>query len=153
MALSAEKKQRIIELLASGQTLDTVAFSTGCSRSSVKRVKNEPKNEPILEIARRALGAKTIDEQGSMIVATIQTLTEREPLVQETLWTMFEGLSSLFNATIAQTSAEDISARQLPALAKAACDVASAYADFSDRIHGLHILADEVEKINDSRTA
>ena len=59
---------------------------------------------------------------------------------------MFEGLSGLFQQVLEQTSPDDVSPRQLPALAKSAADIAGAYADFTDRINGLSALTDEIRK-------
>ena len=97
--------------------------------------------------------AKQLTDQGDKVLATLQTLKEREPQIQSGLWLMFEGLSNLFSEVLANTNAEDVSPRQLPALAKSAADIANAYVDFADRVNGLDVLADEVEKINAARTA
>lgn len=153
MALSANQKQRIVELLAEGQTASQAAGAVGCSRASVQRVKNNPKFASLMQIASGLAATKQLSEQGDKVVATLHTLKEREPQMQETLWVMFEGLSGLFKQVLKQSSPNDISPRQLPALAKSAADIATAYADFTDRINGLTVLADEVQKINESRAA
>ena len=106
-----------------------------------------------MQIASGMARTKQLTDQGDKVLDTLQILKEREPQMQEGLWLMFEGLSGLFQQVLAQTSPEDVSPRQLPALAKSAADIANAYADFTDRINGLTVLADEVEKINKSRTA
>ena len=151
MALSSDQKQRIIELLASGQNASQVADSIGCSRATVQRVKGDAKNKPLMQIAQGMVQTKRLDEQGDIVIATLNTLKEREPQMQEGLWLMFEGLSGLFQQVLAQTSPEDVSPRQLPALAKSAADLAGAYAEFSDRINGLSVLCDEIEKISSAR--
>lgn len=153
MALKADQKQRIVELLSQGQTASEAADAVGCSRASVQRVKKDPKFSSLMQIASGMARTKQLSEQGDKVVATLHTLKEREPQIQQGLWDMFEGLSGLFQQVLAQTSPDDVSPRQLPALAKSAADIATAYADFSDRINGLTVLADEVEKINRARTA
>ena len=153
MALSAEQKQQIIDLLASGKTASQAAETVGCSRGTVQRVKADAKNAPLMQIASGMARTKQLTEQGNKVLATLHTLKEREPQMQEGLWLMFEGLSGLFQQVLAQTSPEDVSPRQLPALAKSAADIANAYVDFADRINGLDVLADEVKKINAARAA
>jgi len=153
MTFNAEQKQRIVELLATGKTATEVAADIGCSRATVQRVKKDPKNASLMQIARGMAATKQLSEQGDKVLATLQTLKDREPQMQEGLWLMFEGLTGLFSQVLERTSPDDVSPRQLPALAKSAADIANAYADFSDRINGLTVLADEVQKINDSRAA
>jgi len=152
MALSAAQKQRIVELFAIGKKAREVAAEVGCSEASVNRYKNLSKNDKFIKTARKAIAAKTIDEQGAVIVETLQLMAEREPQIQEQMWEMFEGLSTLFSDVLRMTDPEDISPRQLPGLAKSIVEIATAYADFSDRINGLTILADEVEKLSEDRT-
>ena len=151
MALSATQKQKIIELLSSGKTEIEAADVIGCSRSTVQRIKKDPKNASLMQIARGMAATQQLTEQGDKVVATLNTLKDREPQMQEGLWLMFEGLSGLFSQVLENTNAEDVSPRQLPALAKATADIANAYADFTDRINGLTVLADEVQKINSTR--
>jgi len=153
MALSADQKQRIIELLALKWTAARIAAEVGCSARTVARVSKLPKNDSIAKIARKAMAAKTLDEQGSAIVETLQTMAEREPAMQEQLWIMFEGLAKLFNGVLERTDYDDVSPRQLPGIAKAAADMSAAYADYSDRINGIQILADEVEKLTQNSAA
>lgn len=153
MALSANQKQQIVELLAAGKTATQAADAVGCSRASVQRVKHDPKFSSLMQIASGMARTQQLTEQGDHVLATLHTLKEREPAIQRGLWDMFEGLSGLFQQVLAQTSPEDVSPRQLPALAKSAADIATAYADFTDRINGLTVLADEIEKINESRAA
>lgn len=153
MALSASQKQQIIELLSIGKTETEAAEVMGCSRSTVQRIKKDPKNASLMQIARGLAATQQLADQGDRVVATLNTLKDREPQMQEGLWLMFEGLSGLFSQVLESTSAEDISPRQLPALAKAAADIAGSYADFTDRINGLSVLADEVQKINSNRAA
>jgi hypothetical protein len=153
LTLSAEQKQRIIDLLASGKTATQAADDIGCSRATVQRVKGDSKNAPLLQIARGMATAKQLSEQGDKVVGTLQALKEREPQIQEGLWMMFEGLKCLFEQVLRETNPQDISPRQLPVLAKSAADIANAYADFTDRINGLTVLVDEIEKINKSRAA
>lgn len=153
MALSANQKQRIVELLAEGQTASQTADTIGCSRASVQRVKKDPKFSSLMQIASGLAATKKLDEQGDELLATIHTFREREPQMQQALWSMFEGLSGLFEQVLKQTSPEDVGPRQLPALAKSAADIANAYADFTDRVNGLTVLADEIQKINESRAA
>ncbi len=153
MALSADQKQRIVELLAEGQTASQTADTVGCSRASVQRVKKDPKFASLMQIASGMAATKQLNQQGDKVLTTLHTLKEREPQMQEALWAMFEGLSGLFQQVLKQTTPEDVSPRQLPALAKSAADLANAYADFADRINGLTVLADEVQKINESRAA
>ena len=104
-------------------------------------------------MARGIAATNQLSQQGDQVLETLQTLKEREPQMQQALWMMFEGLSGLFQQVLERTSPDDVSPRQLPGLAKSAADIANAYADFSDRINGLLILADEVRKINESRAA
>lgn len=153
LALSAEQKQRIIELLASGKTATQAAETVGCSRATVQRVKGDSKNAPLMQIAQGMAATKQLTEQGDKVVATLHTLRDREPVLQEGLFSMFEGLTGLFQQVLEQTSPEDVSSRQLPALAKAASDIATTYADFADRINGLEILANEIQKIDAARAA
>lgn len=153
LALSSAQKQRIIELLAQGQTAGQAADTVGCSRASVQRVKKDPKFASLTQIAAGMVKTKQLSEQGDEVLATLHTLKEREPQMQEGLWLMFEGLSGLFQQVLEQTSPEDVSPRQLPALAKSVADIANAYVDFADRVNGLDVLADEIEKINKSRAA
>ena len=153
MALSAEQKQQIIDLLASGKTASQAADAVGCSRATVQRIKGDSKNAPLMQIASGMARTKQLTDQGDKVLDTLQILKEREPQMQEGLWLMFEGLSGLFQQVLEQTSPEHVSPRQLPSLAKSAADIAGAYADFTDRINGLTVLADEVEKINKSRAA
>ena len=153
MALSGAQKQQIIELLAVGKTASQAAEAVGCSRATVQRVKADAKNKPLMQIASGLAATKQLSEQGEKVTATLHALKDREPQMQEGLWVMFEGLSGLFQQVLERTSPDDVSPRQLPALAKSAADIANAYADFSDRINGLTVLADEVEKLNQTRTA
>jgi hypothetical protein len=153
MALSSSQKQQIIELLSAGKNASEAAQEVGCSRASVQRVKKDPKFASLMQIARGMATTKQLSQQGDKVLATLSTLKEREPQMQEGLWLMFEGLTALFSDVLEKTSPEDVSPRQLPVLAKAAADIANAYADFSDRINGLSVLADEVQKINKSRAA
>ena len=106
-----------------------------------------------MQMARGIAATNQLSEQGDQVLATLTTLKEREPQMREGLWLMFEGLNGLFQQVLEQTSPEDISPRQLPALAKAAADIATSYADFTDRINGLSALTDEIQKINSSRSA
>ena len=153
MALSPDEKQRIVELLAQKWTAAKIAADIGCSARTVARVAKLPKNDKVVTIARKAIAAKTLDEQSSVIVETLQVMIEREPAMQQQIWRMFTGLSTLFNSVLEQTNAEDVSPRQLPALAKAVMEIAATYSDFSDRIHGVQILADEVQQLSKDRAA
>lgn len=153
MVTSADAKQKIISLLSEGKTATEAAAAIGCSRATVQRVKKDPNFASLMQIASGMARTKQLSEQGDRVVATLETLKEREPQIQQGLWDMFEGLSRLFQQVLKQTSPEDVSPRQLPALAKSAADIANAYADFADRVNGLSVLADEVKKINDSRAA
>ena len=153
LALTSDQKQRIFDLLAAGKTATESAKIVGCSRATVQRLKNDSKNESLLQMAKGLAATKQLSEQGDKVVQTLHLLKDREPQMQEGLWMMFEGLSGLFKQVLEQTSPDDVSPRQLPALAKCAADIANAYADFTDRINGLTVLADEVEKINSSRAA
>lgn len=153
LALSADQKQQVIDLLASGQTASQAADAVGCSRATVQRIKGDAKNKPLMQMARGIAATNQLSEQGDQVLTTLTTLRDREPQMQQGLWLMFEGLSGLFQQVLERTSPDDISPRQLPALAKSAADIANAYADFSDRINGLTVLAHEVQKINESRTA
>ena len=125
----------------------------GCSRTTVQRLKRKAKKDPLLQKARSLAATKRISEEGDRVVETLNALKDREPIIQEGLWMMFEGLSGLFQRVLEQTDPVDISPRQLPALAKSAADIANAYADFADRVNGLEILADEIEKVNEARAA
>lgn len=153
MALSAGQKQKIIELLAEGRTASQAADIIGCSRASVQRVKKNPKFASLVQIASGLAATKKLDEQADELLATINTFREREPQVQQALWSMFEGLSGLFEQVLRKTSPDDVGSRQLPALAKSAADIANAYANYVDRVNGLDVLADEIQKINESRAA
>jgi len=153
MALSAIQKQEIIELLAAGKTETQAAGIIGCSRSTIQRIKKDPSNASLLQIARGMAATQQLNEQGDRVVATLNTLKEREPQMQQGLWLMFEGLTGLFSQVLQNTNPQDVSPRQLPALARAASDIATAYIDFSDRINGLSVLTDEIQKINSDRTA
>lgn len=106
-----------------------------------------------MQIARGMAATQQLNEQGEKVVATLQVLKEREPEIQQGLWMMFEGLKCLFEQVLSATDIQDISPRQLPVLAKAAAAIATAYADYSDRVNGLEVLCDEIEKINKSRAA
>ena len=153
LALSSAQKQQIIDLLASGKTASQAAVEVGCSRATVQRIKGNAKNKPLMQMAQGLAATKQLTQQGDQVVATLNTLIEREPQIQSGLWLMFEGLSGLFQQVLEQTSPDDVSPRQLPALAKSAADIAGAYADFTDRINGLSALTDEIQKINSSRPA
>ena len=153
LALNADQKQRIFDLLAAGKSASEAAKDVGCSRATVQRLKNAAKKDPALKMAQGLAATRRISEEGDRVVATLQTLQEREPQIQSGLWMMFEGLTGLFSQVLEQTDPQDISPRQLPALAKSAADIAGAYADFADRVNGLEVLADEVQKINAARTA
>ena len=153
MALNADQKQRIFDLLATGKTASEVAEAVGCSRATVQRLKREAKKDPVLKIAQGIAATKRLSDEGDRVFATLNALKEREPQIQDGLWMMFEGLSGLFQQVLEQTDPADVSPRQLPALAKSAADIASAYADYADRINGLEVLADEVQKINEAREA
>lgn len=153
MALSDVQKKQIIELLAAGKTALEAAQSVGCSRASVQRVKKNPNFATVLQSVKGAAKAKEITEQGEQLIATLATLKEREPEIQESLWLMFSGLSNLFSQVLEQTDPEDVSPRQLPGLAKAAAEIAQTYADYCDRSAGLDLLTDEIEKINQARAA
>lgn len=79
MALSADQKQRIVGLLAQGQTASQTADTVGCSRASVQRVKKDPKFASLMQIASGIAATKQLSEQGDKVVATLHTLKEREP--------------------------------------------------------------------------
>lgn len=148
MALSADQKQRIFDLLAAGKSASEAAAVVGCSRATVQRLKKNAKKDPLLQIARGVAASRQLSEQGDRVISTLNSLKEREPVIQEGLWLMFEGLSGLFQQVLEQTDPADVSPRQLPTLAKSAADIAIAYADYADRVNGLEILAHEIEKIN-----
>lgn len=135
-------------MLAAGKTATQAAEAVGCSRATVQRLKNSSKKDPLLQIARGVAASKQLSEQGDRVISTLNSLKEREPVIQEGLWLMFEGLSGLFQKVLEKTDPADVSPRQLPTLAKSAADIAIAYADYADRVNGLEILADEVSKIN-----
>ena len=118
LALSTAQKQRIIDLLASGQTASQAAKVAGCSRATVQRIKKDPQNASLMQIARGLASTKQLTEQGDQVVATLNTLVEREPQIQKGLWMMFEGLHGLFTQVLKQTDPADISPRQLPGLAR-----------------------------------
>ena len=153
MALSDSQKTKIINLLAAGKTATEAAKEAGCSRASVQRIKKSPNFATVLQSVRGTAKAKEINEQGEQLIATLSTLKEREPAVQEALWQMFTGLTGLFSQVLEQTDPADISPRQLPGLARAAAEIAQTYADYCDRAAGLDILTDEIEKLNQTRTA
>lgn len=153
MALNAEQKQTIIEFLAAGKTATETATAVGCSRATVQRVKKDPSFASLMQIASGMAHTQQLSEQGSKVIETLQTMKEREPAMQEGLWLMFEGLSGLFAQVLEQTAPDDVSPRMLPSLAKSAADIATAYADFTDRINGLEVLAHEVQKINAARAS
>ena len=153
LALSADQKQQIFDLLAAGKTATEAANAVGCSRGTVQRLKKIAKKDPLLKMARGIAATKQLTEQGDRVVATLETLKDREPQIQEGLWLMFEGLSGLFAKVLEQTDPSDVSPRQLPTLAKSAADIAIAYADYADRVNGLEVLADEIQKVNAARAA
>ena len=152
MALNSDQKQRIFDLLAAGKTAAEVAEAVGCSRATVQRIKREAKNDPVLKIAKGIAATKRLKDEGHEVLETLSTFRETEPMIQASLLAMFEGLAGMFSQVLQQTNPEDISPRMLPSLAKAAADLANTYADFTDRIHGLTVLADEIEKINETRS-
>ena len=151
LALSAQQKQTVFDMLAAGKTATQAAEAVGCSRATVQRLKKNVQNDSLLQIAQTIAAEKRINHESDTLLLTLAGMKEREPQIQEGLWTMFGGLSTLFGQVIEQTDPADISPRQLPAIAKAAADLASAYVDFSDRVNGLEVLADEVQKISASR--
>lgn len=153
MALSADQRQRIFDLLAAGKTASQAAEDVGCSRATVQRFKRESKNDPLLQTAQAIAAEKRLSEDSGKVLIALAGLKEREPAIQEGLWGLFSGLNTLFSQVLEQTDPADISPRQLPALAKAAADIATAYADYADRVNGLEVLADEIEKINAVRKA
>ena len=102
MALSAAQKQQIIELLSNGKTETEAASVTGCSRSTVQRIKKDPKNASLMQIARGMAVTQQLTEQGNKVIATLNTLKEREPQMQEGLWLMFEGLTGLFSQVLSR---------------------------------------------------
>ena len=152
MALNADQKQRIFDLLAAGKTAAEAAEAVGCSRATVQRLKRESKKDPVLQIAQGIAATKRLSDEGDRVFATLNALKEREPQIQDGLWMMFEGLSGLFQQVLEQTDPADVSPRQLPALAKSAADIAAAYANYVDRVNGLEVLADEVQKLNEARS-
>ena len=153
LALNSDQKQRIFDLLAAGKTASEAAEDVGCSRATVQRLKRESKNDPLLQTAQTIAAEKRLNDDSDKVLMALAGLKEREPAIQEGLWAMFGGLSGLFGQVLEQTEPADISPRQLPALAKAAADIAIAYADYADRVNGLEVLADEITKINEARTA
>lgn len=153
MALNADQKQTIFDLLAAGKSATEAAEVVGCSRATVQRLKRESKDDPVLKIAKGIAATKRLSEEGDKVFETLNALKEREPQIQDGLWMMFEGLTDLFQKVLEQTDPADVSPRQLPALAKSAADIAGAYADYADRINGLEVLADEVQKLNEARSA
>ena len=153
LALSAEQKQQVFDMLAAGKTATEAADAIGCSRATIQRLKKQSKNDPLLQMARGIAATKQITEQGQQVIGTLNSLKEREPVIQEGLWLMFEGLTGLFSKVLEQTDPSEVSSRQLPTLAKSAADIAIAYADYADRVNGLEILADEIQKINATRAA
>lgn len=153
MALSAEQKKQLIELLAEGRTEKAISEAVGCSRSTVQRLKKDAATNSLVQIARGLAATKQVTNEGEQVFATLETLKEREPQIQQGLWDMFEGLQGLFREVLERTDPADISPRQLPALVKAAADVADSYANYTDRINGLDALTHEIEKLNQSRSA
>ena len=153
LALNAEQKQIVFNMLAAGKTATEAADAVGCSRATIQRLKKNSKSDPLLQMARGIAATKQISEQGNQVLATLDTLKEREPQLQEGLWLMFKGLSGLFQQVLEQTDPAEVSPRQLPGLAKSAADIAIAYADYADRINGLEAIACEIEKINGTRAA
>lgn len=153
MALSKAQKNQIVELLAAGATASKAAEAAGCSRASVQRLKKAANFATVTQKVRGAAKAKQLNEQGEQLISTLSTLKEREPAIQDALWQMFDGLSGLFSQVLEQTEPADVSPRQLPALAKAAADIAQTYADYCDRSAGIDLLTDEIEKINKTRAA
>ena len=154
MALTKAQKTQIIEMLASGASASKAAEAVGCSRASVQRLKKSTTNfETVRQKVRGAAKAKQINEQGEQIIVTLSTLKERSPAIEESLWQMFSGLSGLFSQALERTDPEDIPPRMLPALARAASDIATTYADYSDRSAGLDLITDEIEKINQAGAA
>ena len=153
MALSQAQKQQIIDLLAAGKSATEAARITGCSRATVQRIKKSPNFATVRQKVRGAAKAKALNEQGEQLIATLSTLKEREPAIQEALWQMFSGLSDLFTDVLELTDPADVSSRQLSGLAKAASDIAVTYADYCDRSAGIDLLTNEVEKITQSRAA
>lgn len=140
-------------MLAAGETATKTANTVGCSRATVQRLKKNSQNDPLLKMVKGIAASKQLKEQGDQVIFTLNSLKEREPVIQEGLWLMFEGLSGLFSKVLKQTDPADVSPRQLPSLAKSAADIAIAYADYADRVNGLEVLADEVQKLNEARQA
>ena len=128
-------------MLASGKTATEAADSVGCSRATVQRLKKQSQNDPLLQKAQSIAAEKRISEDSDKVLMALAGLKEREPAIQEGLWAMFSGLGGLFGKVLEQTDPADISPRQLPAIAKAAADLATAYCDFSDRVNGLEVLS------------
>ncbi|MEL6879073.1 MAG: helix-turn-helix domain-containing protein [Cyanobacteria bacterium J06607_10] len=153
LALSPQQKQRIFDMLAAGQTAAQAADVVGCSRATVQRLKRKTKSDPLLKVAQGLSATRQLTSQGDQVVQTLNTLSEHEPQIQQGLRDMFDGLCELFSQVLEQTDPADVSPRQLPALAKSAAQVAIAYADFADRVNGLEVLADEVQKLNETRAA
>lgn len=140
-------------MLAAGKTATQTADDVGCSRGTVQRLKKNSKKDPLLQTAQTIAAERRLNDESGKLLLSLAGMKEREPAIQEGLWTMFGGLSGLFSQVLEQTDPADISPRQLPGLAKAAADIATAYVDFADRVNGLEVLADEIEKINAARTA
>ena len=147
LALSAEQKQIVFDMLAAGKTATQAAEAVGCSRATVQRLKKNVQNDSLLQTAQTIAAEKRINEDSNTVLLTLASMKEREPQMQEALWSMFSGLSGLFGAALKQTDPIDISPRQLPAIARAAAELAAAYANFSDRINGLEAIVEGFEQI------
>ena len=117
-------------------TAGNVAEVVGCDRTTVQRLKKKAKEKPLLQNAAAIAAQKRLANETNQVVIELACLKEREPQIQEKMWSMFNGLSELFERVIEITAAEDISPRQLPSIAKAAADLATAYADFAERVNG-----------------
>ena len=151
MALPSKTKKQILEAIALGKTDSEIAREIGCARLTVKRTRD--RNQSTIQAVKAIAAEKLIEESSDAIVAGIKGLRDREPRIQEALWSIFEGLNNLFKDALSAAEPTLIEPRHLPALAKSAADIAIAYADYSDRVNGLDVLSDEIQKINESRQA
>ena len=159
MAASKTQKEQAARLLAAGKTESETAEAIGVSRSSIQGWKRKAHFQSMIENSRITVELAQVGQReetavsSHMILQGIAALQISEADIATRFWSLFDKVEKKTLAFLEATEVEDLSPRQLPSFIKTCTDVVQVGLAINDRINGLEVLADEIQKIDAARAA
>lgn len=157
MAASKAQKQQAARLLAIGKTEHETAAELGLGRSTIQRWKKNQSFESMIQSARTTSLVEAVQTHkeaantGHRVLESVAAVQTQESEVSARVWALFDRLEEKTMRLLEQTSVDDLSPRNLPALIKACTDVAQVGLSLNDRVSGMGILIDGYQRLEQTR--